>query len=144
MYVCVCVNTTSLQLSENMTIGINEVLVGPPPLLRTQTIVAGWAYIDTKWVRAVHFAVYFIVTGNAEFVSKIVGGFERRGCTKSALIYIGLFIDISFLGLSLCVRCRRTSAVWAGVFTALKHYKLKKVETVHRLLSRCICREVLR
>jgi len=29
--VCVCVNTTSLQLSENMTIGINEVLVGPPP-----------------------------------------------------------------------------------------------------------------
>ena len=33
MYVCVCVgvNTTALQLSENMTIGINEVLVGPPP-----------------------------------------------------------------------------------------------------------------
>ena len=105
---CVCVNTTSLQLSENMTIGINEVLVGPPPLLRTQTIVARWAYIDTKWFRAVHFPVYFIVTGNAEFVSKIVGGFERRGCTKSALIYIGLFIDICFLGLSLGILCRRS------------------------------------
>jgi len=89
MYVCVCVNTTSLQLSENMTIGIMRCLSDLPlPLLRTQTIVARWAYIDTKWVRAVHFPVYFIVTGNAEFVSKIVGGFERRGCTKSALIYI--------------------------------------------------------
>ena len=124
MYVCVCVNTTSLQLSENMTIGINEVLVGPPPLLHTQTIVARWAYIDTKWVRAVHFPVYFIVTGNAESVSKIVGGFERRGCTKSALIYVGLFIVNCFLGLSLGVLCRRTSDQWAGVFTALKHYRL--------------------
>ena len=69
-------------------------LVGPPSLLRTQTIVARWADINTKSVRAVHFPVCFIVTGKAEFVSKIVGGFERRGCTKSALIYIGLFIDI--------------------------------------------------
>lgn len=143
MYVCVCANTTSLQLSENMTIGINEVLVGPPPLLRTQTIVARWAYIDTKWVRAVHFPVYFIVMGNAESVSKIVGGFERRGCTKSALIYICLFIDICFLGLFLSILYRWTSTLWAGVFTALKHYRLKKVETFGRLLSRYICREVL-
>jgi hypothetical protein len=36
---CVCVNITSLQLSENMTIGINDVLVGDPPPLRQLSLV---------------------------------------------------------------------------------------------------------